>query len=487
MTDTASPSGTGARAADGGLALALLVAGTFFMENLDATVITPAIPAMAESFAARPVDLNTGVSAYMLTVGAFIPISGWAAERFGARPVLGFAITLFTLASLLCGLAGSLPVFVASRILQGIGGALMVPVGRLVVLRATPKERLIAAIATLTWPALVAPVLGPPLGGLLVEHGDWRWIFYLNLPLGLVALALTPMIVPAGGANRASRFDWPGFLSMGGALFCLMLVAEMLSRPGPDWARILAAAALGLGLLLWGTRHIGRAAHPVFDLSALRLPSFAVTIWGGSLFRMGVSAVPFLLPLLFQIGFGFDPLAAGLMLMAVFAGNLAMKPMTTPVIRRFGFRPVLVVNGLLNAGLIAAIAGFSAGMPLALACALLFLGGMTRSMQFTALNTIAFADVPDRDMTSANTLFSTVFQLAMGLGVALGAVAWRAGEALAGGGDPAMPFRIAFLLVALVALVGVIDSARLHAEAGARVARRGDAKSDGPGAESPAD
>lgn len=472
MSETISGGGAPARRAEGGMALALLVAGTFFMENLDATVITPAIPAMAASFGTRPVDLNLGVSAYMLTVGVFIPISGWVAERFGARPVFTAAIAFFTLASLLCGMANTLPVFVASRVLQGIGGALMVPVGRLVVLRATPKERLIAVIAALTWPALVAPVLGPPLGGFLVEHADWRWIFYLNLPLGLVAFALAPLIVPATAGDRAIRFDWPGFLLIGSALLALMTVSERLSRPGADWMGTLALAAAGLILLGWAVRHLNRAEHPMFDLRALAIPTYAVTIWGGSLFRMGVSAVPFLLPLMFQLGFGFAPLDAGLMLMAVFAGNLAMKPATTWVLRGFGFRRVLVVNGLLNAGAIAVIAAFTPGMPLWLACAVLFLGGMTRSMQFTALNSIAFADVPQRDVTSANTLFSTAFQLAMGLGVALGAIAWRLGEAMAGEMGAAAPFRIAFLIVAVVSLIGVVDSARLASGSGASVTRR---------------
>lgn len=474
--DDAPARGTGgespARGAEGGVALALLVAGTFFMENLDATVITPAIPAMAESFAVAPVDLNTGISAYMLTVGVFIPISGWAAERLGARPVFSFAIVLFTLASLLCALANSLPVFVASRVLQGIGGALMVPVGRLVVLRATPKERLITAIATLTWPALVAPVLGPPLGGWVVQHADWRWIFYLNLPLGVIALGLALRIVPATGPNRGARFDWPGFLLLGGALFCLMLVAEMLARPDAEMAAAAGLAVLGIGLLAWSVRHLNRAPHPMFDLSALRLRSFAVTIWGGSLFRMGVSAVPFLVPLLYQIAFGFDPFDAGLMLMAVFAGNLAMKPMTTWVLRTFGFRRVLIGNGLLNACAIASIAFLGADTPLWISCAVLFIGGMSRSMQFTALNSIAFADVPDGGMTSANTLFSTAFQLAMGLGVALGAIAWRLGEVIGADAGPVMPFRVAFLIVGAISLLGVLDSLALEAEAGSNVARR---------------
>lgn len=451
--------------------LSLLVAGTFFMENLDATVISPAIPAMAQSFSVPPVDLNTGVSAYMLTLGVFIPISGWAAERYGARRVFTFAIALFTLASLLCGLAHSLSAFVITRIVQGIGGALMVPVGRLVVLRQTPKNELVRAIAVLTWPALVAPVLGPPLGGLIADHGNWRWIFWLNLPLGALALLYALRIVPVTKPDPDRAFDWPGFLLTGSGLFCLMAATEILSRPDASWATAGGALAVGAALMVAGVVHLRRSDHPMFDLAALKLPTFAVAIWGGSMFRLGVSAVPFLIPLMFQIGFHFSAFGAGMMLMAVFAGNLTMKPMTTPVMRRFGFRPILIINGLLNAAMIGACALFGRQMPLELICAILFLGGMTRSMQFTALNSIAFAEVPQAQMPSANTLFSTAFQLAMGLGVALGAMAWRLGETLSSGLDPAIPFRIAFLLVAATSLLAVADCAMLDRNAGDQIVR----------------
>ncbi|RWR10105.1 MFS transporter [Paenirhodobacter populi] len=461
---TPAPAATGRQTA-----LALLVAGTFFMENLDATVIAPVLPHMAQSFAVAPVDLNTGVSAYMLTLGVFIPVSGWMAERFGARWVFAGAIALFTLASILCAMSQSLPQFVAARILQGIGGALMVPVGRLVVLRVTPKDRLIAVIATLTWPALVAPVLGPPLGGLIADHADWRWIFWLNLPLGLIAFVLACGLVPRGSGRAAGGFDWPGFLLTGGALVLLLYATEALARPDVVWSVTSLSVLIGIALLAVGVRHLRRAAAPMIRLDALAVPSFAVTIWGGSLFRMGVSAVPFLLPLMFQIGFGFSAFHAGALLMAVFAGNLVMKPMTTPVLRRFGFRRVLVVNGLINALGIAAIAAFGPGLPLWLICAVLFIGGMARSMQFTALNTIAFADIPPGGMSSANTLFSTAFQLAMGLGIALGAIAWRIGSVAAEGGDPVLPFRIAFLIVAAVSLAAILDCLRLEPGVGRHV------------------
>ncbi|WP_119944337.1 MFS transporter [Neorhizobium sp. NCHU2750] len=441
------------------------------MENLDATVITPAIPAMARSFDVKPVDLSSGISAYMLTLGVFIPVSGWMVERFGARRVFTSAILIFTLASLLCGLSSNLPFFIAARVAQGIGGAMMVPVGRLVVLRQTPKNMLVRAIAVLTWPALVAPVLGPPLGGLLVDYGDWRWIFWLNLPLGIIAIITALRLVPQDNEARARDFDWIGFLLSGAGVFCLMFVADVLSRPEASMIVAIGPLLAGLMLVFFAVRHLNHTPNAMLELSALRLPTFSTAIYGGSLFRMGVSAVPFLLPAMFQIGFGYGSFEAGSMLMAVFAGNFLAKPMTTPIMRNFGFRRVLLVNGALNALLIAACALFGPTMPLWLILLLLFLGGMTRSMQFTALNTIAFADVPAKGMSSANTLFSTVFQLAIGLGIALGAVGWRIGDQFPSAADPAMPFRIAFLIVAAISSLGLIDSFRLAANAGDAVSR----------------
>jgi EmrB/QacA subfamily drug resistance transporter len=454
---------------------ALLVAVAFFMENLDGTIITTAVPAMARDFRVAPVDLNLGVSAYLLTLGILIPISGWAADRFGARRIFASAIVVFTLASLLCAMADHLWMFIALRVLQGVGGAMMVPVGRLVVLRSTPKERLVNAIAILTWPALVAPVLGPALGGFITTYASWRWIFYLNLPIGALALLATFRLLPgdAGGAKRP--FDWPGFLLIGGGLFCLLCASEIASRPNVQWLAMALMVAVGAGLLAMATRHLRQADHPILAISALSIPTFAVSIWGGSLFRMSIGALPFLLPLLFQVGFGLDAFHAGLLIVAVFAGNLTMKPFTTAVLRRFGFRATLLGNGLLNASALAACALLGPDTPLALTIPLLFIAGMVRSMQFTALNTVAFADVPQPQMSAANTLFSTAFQLALGLGIALGALAIRFSEWLVPriglGLWPAAPYRLAFVMVALVAVAGLFDSVRLAAGAGDHVAR----------------
>ena len=450
--------------------IALLVAGAFFMENLDGTVITTAVPDIARSFGVAPLDLNIGVSASLLTLGVFIPISGWVADRFGARKVFAAALALFTIASVLCGMADGLPEFVLLRALQGVGGAMMVPVGRLVVLKSTPKEKLISVIATLTWPALVAPVLGPPLGGFITSYSSWRWIFYLNLPLGLLALWFAWRLIPEHVPSERKPFDTTGFLYAGGALLSLTWAAETLSRPAAPWAEAGLFFAIGALLGYLAVRHLRRAAHPLIDLRTLGTPTFAVAIYGGSLFRMAIGAVPFLLPLLFQVGFGLNAFHSGMLVIAVFAGNLMMKPATTGILRRFGFRPVLLVNGAINVLSLLACAFLTPATPIWLIALVLFVGGLTRSMQFTAYNTIAFADMAQARMAAANTLFSTAFQVAMGLGVALGALGVRLGHWLSQtvgmGQMPAAEFRLAFVLVAFVSLLGMIDSWRLQAGAG---------------------
>ncbi len=451
-------------------AILLLVAGAMFMENLDGTVITTAVPEMARSFGVAPLSLNIGISAYLLTLGVFIPISGWMADRFGARRVFAMAIFLFTFASLWCGRAETLWEFVLLRILQGVGGAMMVPVGRYVVLRETPRDKLMGALALLTWPALAAPVLGPVVGGFITTYFSWRWIFYLNVPLGLIALAAVWLLLPKDAPGQKRPFDWAGFLLMGGAFFSILLSAETLGQREADPLLAAVIAGAGVALLLLGMRHLRRVEHPMLALDALKLKTFAVSLHGGSLFRMSVAAVPFVLPLMLQIGFGLDAFQAGLLLMAVFAGNFAMKAVSTRLLRRFGFRRMLLVSGWANVVALAACALFTPETPVALTVAILFFGGLTRSMQFSALNLVAFADVPPERMNAANALFSTVFQTAMGLGIALGAIAIRFGEmAVAAAGlshVPAAGYRAAFLIVALVALCSLWDALRLPASAG---------------------
>lgn len=455
---------------------ALLVAGAFFMEFLDGTVIATALPDMARDFGVTAVELNIGISAYLITLAVLIPASGWIADRFGARAIFTLALAIFTLASVFCGLSTEVHIFVAMRILQGAGGALMVPVGRLAVLRTTPKHQLIKAIATLTWPALVAPIIGPPLGGFITRYASWHWIFFINVPLGLAAIILSLRIIPDIRETERRSFDLSGFITTSVAMVSLVTAMERLGDRQPQIWPTLALAALGFGCLLYSIRHFRRAAAPMVRLDALQVPTFRVTMYGGSLFRASISAVPFLLPLLFQVGFGMDPFHSGLLVLAVFVGNLTIKPATTPLIRWLGFRRLLLINGALNVCSLLACALLTPQTPVWAIMLILYLGGVFRSIQFTGVSTLAFADVPAAQMSDANTLFSTASQLAVGLGITLGAIGIRLGEQV---GDwlhltelPGISFRLSFVFIALICLVGMIDSLHLAKTAGSSVSEK---------------
>jgi len=455
---------------------ALLVAGAFFMEFLDGTVIATALPDMAKSFGVQAVDLNIGISAYLITLAVLIPASGWIADRFGARKVFAVALAIFTLASVLCGLSTTVDQFVAMRVLQGMGGALMVPVGRLAVLRTTPKHQLITAIATLTWPALVAPIIGPPLGGFITSYADWRWIFFINVPLGMLAIILALRIIPDLHDDARRPFDTPGFIATTIAMVSLVYAMESMGAQHPEGLLTVGLLALGVVTLIYALRHFQRSEWPMIRLDALQVPTFRVTMYGGSLFRASISAVPFLLPLMFQVGFGMDAFHSGLLVLAVFVGNLTIKPATTPLIRRLGFRKLLLINGALNVLSLLACAIITPQTPVWLIMLILYLGGVFRSIQFTAVSTLAFADVPSAQMSYANTLFSTATQLAVGLGITLGAIGIRIGEKLGsvlGITDvPGISFRLAFVAIALICLVGMVDTLRLTKDAGSAVSNK---------------
>ncbi|MCF9047016.1 DHA2 family efflux MFS transporter permease subunit [Acinetobacter nectaris] len=438
------------------------------MENLDATIIVTALPTMAQTFNVMPIDLNIGISAYLLAVATFIPISGWLADRFGARTIFMSAVLLFTLASILCGLSTSLETFIFSRVLQGIGGAMMVPIGRLVVIRKAPKTELVQAIAYITWPGLVAPIIGPALGGFIVMHTTWQWIFYINIPLGLAAIYASYHLIENTKNNEIGKFDFIGFLLLAIACLSIMYAMEQL---GKQLDNILPYSSLGLfGFCTFfcAVFYMKRVEQPLLKFDAFKEKTFSVSIIGGSIFRVAMSAIPFLLPLLFQLAFGLSALQAGLLVLTVFVGNLAMKPFTTQLMRYFGFRKILIVNGVIGALTIASTAVFTPTTPWGVMVLLMFISGLSRSLQFTCYNSLSFADILPKDKRYAATQFSLFFQISLGVGVALAALILRTAMYFNGHVAHAelIDFQVTFIIVAVVSLLSLWDAYRLAKNAG---------------------
>jgi EmrB/QacA subfamily drug resistance transporter len=451
--------------------LALLVAGAFFMEILDATVIAPAAPRMAADLGVPAVSVNVAITAYVLTLAVLIPISGWLTDRFGARRVFVTAIVLFTLASAGCAAALDLPMLVLTRVLQGVGGAMMVPVGRLVVIRTTAKTDLVRAIAYLTWPALIAPLIAPALGGILSQYASWRWIFVINLPLGVAGTVLAGRLVPDVRADDAGPLDWRGFLLAAAGIAALVTGMEGLGAPRPHWAPTVIALVVAAAAVTATVVYLLRVRRPLLQLRDLRIRTYRVTALGGSIFRAVITAIPFLLPLFFQLGFGWSASHAGLVVIALFAGNVGIKPATTPLMRRFGIRAVMVGAVVASAACLVGMAFLQPHTPLAALLALLAFSGIVRSIGFTAYNTIAFADVPADRMTSANTLMSTVQELGAGLGVAVSALLVRLGGEIhmdAGGSA----YRVALVVLAVLLFASVAEALALPRTAGNVVAGR---------------
>jgi len=449
----------------------LIVAASFLMQQLDSAIITTSLPQMALSFGVAPERLSVGVSAYVLSLAIFVPLAGWLADRFGARTVFAGAIVVFTTASLVCGLADDLASFTLARAAQGVGGALMTPVGRIVVLRSTSNEQLLKTTALITWPGLIAPVAGPVLGGLITSTIGWRWNFLLNLGPGVIGFILALLYVPGGRSAEPRPLDWVGFVLSAMGLSGLVCGLEGFGHGGEArlaWAGVaLAGGASGLAAVL----HFRRCAHPLLDLATLRIASFVTTSVGsGTVFRVAVAATHFLLPLLFQVAFGLSPLEAGGLVLIYFAGNLAAKPATSPLLRRWGFRRVLIVNGVANALAIGALALLTPMTFRPLLWGLLFAAGLVRSLQFTALTTLAFADVPEPRRGSAATLMSMFSQIGICIGVSAAAVLLDSARSLQGA--PALQlvdFQVAFGVMGVIALGAVAGFARLDPDAGCAI------------------
>jgi EmrB/QacA subfamily drug resistance transporter len=454
------------------IVIALIVAFAYFMENLDSNIIVTALPQMAQTFGITPTRMGLGVTAYMLAVAACIPASGWLADRVGARNLFCGAIGTFTLASMLCGMAPSFNTFIAARILQGAAAAMMSPVGRLVVLRNAEKKDLLRALSTLVWPALFAPVVGPPLGGLITSAATWRWIFYVNLPIGLLGMALVLAFVPNQKTDDRPPFDLLGFVLLAIALTCLTYGLDVIGQR--DAQSLAIGGALLAGAAVMGfvsVRHLTTASHPVVRLDALRQRSFFVSsISGGTISRAAISATPFLMPLMFQLSFGLSPVQSGMLLLIYMAANLSMKSITNPILRRWGLRRVLLVNTLVASAGIAACGLISPTAPVLLSGLILVIAGASRSMQFTAIAMITFADVTPAQRAPAAVVSALTQQVGSGMGVAAGVLMLNFSEFLRHAPRlEVFDFRVAFVLVGVLSALAFFSYARLDRDVGADI------------------
>ena len=452
--------------------LPLIVACALFIENMDSTVISTSLPAIATDLGTEPIALKLALTAYLLALAVFIPISGWVADRFGARPTFMTAIGVFLVGSVCCAASVSLETMVAARFLQGMGGAMMVPVGRLVILRTVSKKELVQALSWLTIPALVGPVVGPPLGGFITTYFDWRWIFLINIPMGVLGIVLAKRFIP-DIREPTGALDWRGFLLAGVGLAAAMFGFSTLGRH--EVATWFAATALvvGLALLVGYVLHARRHPNPLLDLGLFRLPTYRAGVLGGSLFRIGIGATPFLLPLMLQLGFGLSPVQSGLLTFASAIGAIFMKTIAARILRRFGFRRVLVFNALIASLMLACFGLFRPQTPHLFIIATLLVSGCFRSLQFTSLNAISYAEVDAPKMGQASSLSGMMQQLSLSMGVAIGGYVLEF-AGLVGNRSPtdARNFYIAFVVVALISASSAWMMWRLPRNAGAEMAGR---------------
>jgi EmrB/QacA subfamily drug resistance transporter len=459
----------------------LIVAVALFMENMDSTVIATSLPAIAADIGTSPLALKLAVTSYLLSLAVFIPVSGWTADRFGARTVFRGAIAVFMLGSIGCALSGTLTQFVAARIVEGMGGAMMTPVARLILVRSVDRRELINAMVWVTLPALIGPLIGPALGGFITTYISWHWIFLINIPIGIVGIVLATIFIEDVRAETPDPFDPIGALlaglGIGGLVFGGSLLGLNFLPAGVVIALIVGGAVATYAYVL----HARRTPAPVLDLSLLKIPTMRATIVGGFIYRSGIGAMPFLLPLLLQLGFGLTAFQSGLITLSNVVGAMGMKTAVPFILRHFGFRRVLMVNALVSAALVAACATFTPGVSFAWIVGVLIISGFFRSLEFTSLNTIAYADIDNRRMSRATSLVAVAQQVSISVGVAVGALAvdltlWVRGHSVITAAD----FQPAFIAIGVIAGCAFFVFIRMPPEAGAELARRTPPPAPGP-------
>ena len=446
----------------------LAVASALFMEFIDSTALSTALPTLARAFHADPVHLKLALTSYILALAVFVPISGWAAERFQPRRVFLAAMIVFLAGSALCGFSTNLGELVASRIIQGAGGALMTPVARLIVVGSAPRGDLIKAMGWFTMPALLGPLIGPPLAGFVLSVADWPWIFFLNLPIGLLGMIAVLKFVPRLPSQDPGRFDWSGFFLSATAITGVVVVAETGGlKLIPWWGQIgIVAVSIGCG---WLYLQIAKfKTRPILNLTLLKYPTFRASLLGGTLMRLGVGAGPFLMPLLLQVALGWTPLQAGSVTLAGGLGVFVSRPFAAPMLKRWGFRATLLTLVTVTAGLTAAPGFFRADTPVWLIMSFLLMSGFARSSQFIATNSIAFADVPQTQIAQASTLSVVAQQVGLAMGVSFGGLMLHYARGSGGALTPDR-FTLPYLAIGASTLLAALVYYRLDRNAGAAI------------------
>jgi len=449
--------------------IAIIVASAMFMENVDATVLATALPTMARDFSVDAPAMSIALTSYLLSLAVFIPASGKIADRFGSRTVFRSAILVFVFGSILCALAPTLMLLVLSRVLQGIGGAMMMPVGRLVLMRSVSRKDMVSAMSWLLVPALIGPIIGPPLGGFIVTYLDWRWIFYINVPIGVIGVIFVSAYFDNVKAEANSPFDLLGFFLSGISLGSLLFGFELSSHMGQASLSIFLIA-VGLLLGIAYIKHARNHPSPILDFSLMKVPSFGTSVVAGSLTRITQGAQPFLLPLLFQVGFGLSAATAGQIIIASAVGSMFTKPIAGAVFRRVGFRNSLIVNGIIGTMGYGVCAAFKPDWPMPVIILTLLLGAFFMSFQFVAYNTIAYDEISPERMSSATSFYATFQQLMLSLGICVAALALHGSMSANAHREPMLgDFSMAFIIVTLISLTATIWNLRFAPAAGQEI------------------
>lgn len=451
----------------------LILAVALFMENMDSTVIATSLPAIAADIGTSPIALKLALTAYLVSLAVFIPVSGWMADRFGAKNVFRAAIAVFVVGSVACAMSNSLPTFVLSRFLQGMGGAMMTPVGRLVLVRATPKNQLVAAMSWLTVPALVGPLIGPPVGGFITTYFTWHWIFLINVPIGVIGMWLATRFLPETDSIGVPPLDVPGFILSGVAASGVVFGLSVVSLPALPPMVGVTTLVVGLIAAVVYLRHAKVAPNPLLALGLFKNQVFRAAVVGGSFFRIGIGAVPFLLPLMLQIGFGLTPFQSGMITFVSALGAIGMKLVTAWVFRKAGFRRTLIVGSLVSGATIAVYGFLTPETSYPLMLATLLIGGFIRSMFFTGVNALAYAEVSDADTSKATPITAVFQQISVALGVAAAGGILEVSTQFHGGPLMLVDFHTAFFVVAAISAMASFFFIGLAADAGNAVSGHG--------------